>query len=239
MFPVYVYEEGMDLPKKDTYFVVASNGIYLHKDTGLFEGFVKVDQISCIADLPVDTLATTSLPKIPHALVMKIRRFFAQVFEKHHAEACVLLYYNEADGCYFVVAPEQQVSHVAVIYRKEPLSVLFGEEFRWAEFACRSVGTIHSHCDFGAFHSGTDDADESTFDGLHLTFGHVNRASGMSVSASIVLNGQRTKIDPLSILEGVTHVDDDAYMIDAPQGDTDYESLQREVDSWMERVNRR
>ncbi len=38
----------------------------------------------------------------------------------------------------------------------------------------RMFGTIHSHSNFGAFHSGVDDADEIKFDGLHITIGHVN-----------------------------------------------------------------
>jgi hypothetical protein len=40
-------------------------------------------------------------------------------------------------------------------------------------------GDIHSHCDFGAFHSGTDDADErhGLGDGLHITIGRLGHIS--------------------------------------------------------------
>ena len=48
-------------------------------------------------------------------------------------------------------------------------------------------GTIHSHCDFSAFHSGIDDADEHGFDGVHVTIGNVN--GNWSFSSRVMLNG--------------------------------------------------
>lgn len=48
-------------------------------------------------------------------------------------------------------------------------------------------GTIHSHCDFGAFHSGTDDEDEADFEGLHITIGKCN--SGWSFAARYNIRG--------------------------------------------------
>ena len=64
------------------------------------------------------------------------------------------------------------------------------------------VGTIHSHCDFGAFHSGTDINDEADFDGLHVTFGHNNRDI-FTISASIVVNNIRKSVEPMDFIEGV------------------------------------
>jgi hypothetical protein len=64
------------------------------------------------------------------------------------------------------------------------------------------VGTIHSHCDFSAFHSGTDEADESTFDGVHLTFGHVN-SDKFSIASSIVFNNNRSKLEPSDVALGI------------------------------------
>lgn len=229
MFPVNVYQEGMELPSDGNYFVVAGNGIFLHKDAGLFKGFVRVENISSLDDMTIGETATTSLPKIPHTLVMQVKKFFAQVFACHHAEACIILHYSEGEAKYKIIVPEQQVSHVAVMYKR-----------MLPEDGYRSVGTIHSHCDFNASHSSTDDADEEHFDGLHITFGHVNSNIDMSCSASIVLNGQRTMIDPLSILAGVIGYGAGRYCI-APHPldeDVDYEVLQKEVNSWMERVNR-
>jgi hypothetical protein len=67
------------------------------------------------------------------------------------------------------------------------------------------VGTIHSHCDFSAFHSGTDERDEATFDGLHLTFGNVNREN-FSIAGSVVFCNSRSKVDPSTVCEGIESI---------------------------------
>lgn len=41
----------------------------------------------------------------------------------------------------------------------------------WAQEGLIEAGTVHSHCDMGAFASSTDKHDEQTRDGLHLTIG--------------------------------------------------------------------
>jgi uncharacterized protein YbaR (Trm112 family) len=53
-----------------------------------------------------------------------------------------------------------------------------------------------------AFHSTTDDADEKSFDGLHITIGNVDEAF-VSISASIVSNGTRFMVDPDEYIDGV------------------------------------
>ena len=227
MYPTFIYKEGMELPTEGTFFVVAGNGQFLHKDTGQFKGFVQVQNISCLDDFPQYSPASTSLPAIPHHWVMQVRKFFADVFTKHHSEACVLIYFNPTDQTYWIDAPDQQTSHIAVMYKPGPVPSNY-----------RLVGSIHSHCDFNAFHSGVDDADEKHFDGLHVTFGHVNSPNGISCSASIVLNGERTMIDPSSILEGLK-LSGERYLIIPPSYEVDFDQLHRNVQTWMENVNNR
>jgi hypothetical protein len=53
---------------------------------------------------------------------------------------------------------------------------------------------IHSHADFQAFHSGTDDHDEKTFDGFHMTIGHVNEDQ-RSHSARLMCGEKEMKLD--------------------------------------------
>ena len=62
--------------------------------------------------------------------------------------------------------PEQYVTHTSVNHRVEAGAINRGY---------RAIGTIHSHCDFSAFHSGTDKHDMGKMPGLHITIGHVNR----------------------------------------------------------------
>jgi len=195
-FPVIIYEEGMALPDDGTYFLVSGNGLWLHKDTGIVKGFVPVDNISVLQELDAHAWVQCKLPKIPPRYVWRVKKFFAKVVAKHRSEATVTLYYNKEKNNYKLHIPKQRVSHGGVHYDRVATTHLEGME------GYLRIGTIHSHCDFGALHSGTDIGDEEDFDGLHCTFGHNNREQ-FTISASIVVNGHRLKIDPMDILEGV------------------------------------
>jgi hypothetical protein len=207
-YPVLIYQEGMSLPKEGTYFVVSGNGLWMHKDTGIVSCFVKVDNISFLPDLNASTEVNCRLPKIPARLVWRIKNFFRAVVQKHHAEAEVNLYFSKIKGEFRVHIPEQVVSTGSVNYKRIAATHMPGME----DFL--RVGTIHSHCDFGAFHSGTDVGDEEDFDGLHCTFGH-NDKDEFTISASVVVNGFRSKIDPSTVLEGVNNTTQDRYTLDA------------------------
>jgi PRTRC genetic system protein A len=232
MFPVYVYEEGMDLPKEGTYYVVAGNGAWLHKDTGIVRCFVPVEQISILPDIVAETELQCNLPKIPARTVWRVKNFFHRVVEKHRAEAEINLYYNKTTQDYKVHIPEQIVSHGGVQYKRVGMTHVEGME------DYLRVGTIHSHCDFGAFHSGTDVHDENDFDGLHVTFGH-NDQTVFTISASVVVNGERTKIDPLTVLEGIIPCGkEEWYTFNSVinDHDPDYHVWTDGLDKWMEAV---
>jgi hypothetical protein len=196
MFPVYVYEDGLELPKEGTYFLVAGNGNWLHKDTGIVKAFVPVEKVSVLEDFNANAFVQCSLPKIPFKHVWKIKTFFRKVVEIHHAESNTNLYFNKETQEFKINVPKQSVSHGGVNYKLGSSIYIEGME----DFLC--VGTIHSHCDFNSFHSGTDVKDEEDFDGLHCTFGN-NDLDEFTISASVVVNGHRLVVDPLDVLEGI------------------------------------
>lgn len=224
-FQVILYDEGVELPTSGTYFVVAGNGVFLHKDMGVLKGFVPVDGVDFLKDMDKKASVRWDGPKIPFDVAYKIKRFFRRVVEKYRAEACTVLYYNAETQQWGVVVPIQRVSHGSVAYKREAIAHMVGDFV--------PVGTIHSHADFNAFHSGTDVGDEETFDGLHLTFGH-NHEDKISISASVVMNGIRAKVDPLSVLEGFISVED---RYDQVGGPLSTEEWNAEVEGWLENVN--
>lgn len=227
MYPVRVYQSGVELPKEGTYFVVAGNGLWKHADTGIINGFVSVDKIGCLDDFPAAEHCSLEckLPKLPSKEVWQIKTFFKKVVEKYHSEANVVLYFNKTLQNYIIYVPPQTVSHAGVRYRK----YAFAEE---TNYLC--AGTIHSHCDFGAFHSGVDQKDEENFDGLHITFGHNDRDE-FSISASIVLHGRRDSISPLDVLEGIELVGDKYRLLQvAPEI---IEVWSKDLDGWMDSIN--
>lgn len=190
MFNVWINDGSTEMPNDEILYVVSKEGIFLKKKVGIVESCTPVTDISILN--PMESFAKLDIPQIPNIAVRAIVGFFKEVYTKYKSEAIVLLYYNQEKGSYRVVAPEQTVSPASLEYTKD-LEGIPGFDL---------IGTIHSHSSMSAFHSGTDDADEASFDGLHITFGNVN-SDVISISSSIVVNSKRFKVNADQYLEGV------------------------------------
>jgi hypothetical protein len=226
--PVYVLNEECELPKTGTYYIIASNGIFLHRDTGHMQGVFPVKNIDSLMEYNPENKMSHNFGKIDAILCYKIKTFFAKVVELYRSESVIILYYNPDTSKYALIVPLQSVSHGGVCFRRKGLNLHYPE---LSEAGYVPIGSIHSHCDFQAFHSGTDDADEFTWDGIHITFGH-NHQDAFTISASLVMNDQREKVDPESILEGITLVQDDFYTLKESEEPIDLE----EIDSWIDQI---
>ena len=192
MFPIYILRTPDDvakLPKRGTYYILARNGFYIHRDMGLIVGTVKVNQMSFLE--PIEPWAEFFVPLIPEDITRQTVAFFRAVYRKMKTEAAVLLHYNEATNEFCLTCPEQEVSGASVAYDSSD---------RIDEFLL--VGSLHSHCGFSAFHSGGDRNDEEAFDGLHITIGN-NDSDQFSVVSSLVINGNRFVRAPESVLGGI------------------------------------
>jgi hypothetical protein len=225
MYPVIVYEEGTELPSEGTYYIVAGNGIFLQKNTGIVSCLTQVRDIPFLADVKNVANLRLNLPTLPAKLTWGIKELFKRVVAKYHAESATLLYYNKTTKEFMVRVPEQLVSHGSVGYlaRRE------GED---PDPQFLLVGTIHSHADFAAFHSGTDVNDEADFDGLHVTFGH-NDQDVFTISACIVVNGKRQQVKPEEHLEGIEPVGDKGYY--RLSGTPEYDEPQ--LETWLSNVH--
>ena len=223
MFPIYIYNEGVELPDEGSYYVIAGNGNFLHKDTGIVRCFVSVKEVSFLADIDPTNWVSLTIPKIPAEIVQKIKQFFKEVVLKYGTEANSTLYYNKITEKFKIHISEQIVSHGAVHYNRR---LIDDELLKYKDFL--RIGTIHSHCDFGAFHSGTDIKDEKDFDGLHVTFGN-NDKEEITITASVVVNGCRTEIPPENVLCGIKLFDDKSYYL---ENQIDYD-----ISSWMAKIH--
>lgn len=182
MFPVIINDGQTPFPDDDIFYIVAKEGIFLRKKLGVMVSIAPVKNISILES--VQTSAQMNIKKIPAKTAQQIINFFKAVYKEHYAEAIVLLFYNLEEKKYKVVCPVQEVSGGAADYSKA--ITIDGYDM---------IGTIHSHAGMSAFHSGVDDDDEKSFDGLHITFGNMND-DDISVSASIVANGHRVMVKP-------------------------------------------
>jgi len=197
MFNVHINDGSKPIPNDDICYIIGKDGIYLKKKLGMVESCTKVDNISILN--PVNIYGKIHLPKIPSKVFCKVVSFFRAAYEKYKGESAIVLYFNEKKNQYKIVVPEQKVSGVAVDYEVDTEQTVPGYKL---------VGTIHSHANFGAFHSGTDQNDEKNFDGLHITVGNVAEPDGsFSLSTSVVINASRFIEKSEDYLEDVISTD--------------------------------
>lgn len=103
---------------------------------------------------------------IPAKIMGQVVNFFERIYDRQHTEAAVLLVMHRETKEWRVFVPTQLVSGGGVNYVFEPNHI----KDPWV-----LVGSIHSHCNFGAGHSSTDTGDAHDFDGLHCTIGQIKR----------------------------------------------------------------
>lgn len=150
------------------FYVGAYDGLWAHRRMLIGRGMAKVDywpkSYSAFGAKDLDFLFEA--PPIPALLMGQIVNFFERIYDRQHTEAAVLLVMHTETKEWRVFVPTQLVSHGGVNYVFEPSHI----QRPWV-----IVGSIHSHCDFGAGHSSTDTGDADGFDGLHCTIGMIKR----------------------------------------------------------------
>lgn len=156
---------------------------------------------------------------LPPNILQYCMKYFRDIYDIHKAEAVVLLMLNKITKEWRVLHVLQISASGASVSYLHPTSN--NDEYKFREAmkdkdareAHEAVieeyhqllndgftvfGTIHSHCNFSAFHSGVDDADETNFTGLHITIGNVN--SGWSYSARWMIDGAEFKREITEVL---------------------------------------
>lgn len=145
-------------------YLIAGDGLFLVRSSLLGTGMVKLHQYP-------NWLKNTGKPNgtyeydapiVPAELTAQIQDFFQRIYERQHTEAAVLLLMHEETKQWRVFVPTQLVNHGGVNYVYDRSHISKG----WLV-----VGTMHSHCDFGAYHSSTDTGDADGMDGVHFTIG--------------------------------------------------------------------
>jgi len=103
---------------------------------------------------------------LPWAIYSKVVGFFKAVYQEHKTEALTYIWLHPEKG-WEIQIPEQIISHGGVT----PIN----KELKAPEDGYRLWGHIHSHCDFGPFFSGTDDAGETQEGLIYGVVGYNNR----------------------------------------------------------------
>lgn len=160
-------------------------------DNKIFKGVI------CVEELPVDVeegIVEIHLPKIPKDIINEIIDFFRYVYDLHSSEAIILLWYNFDTKQWELEIPIQVTTRASADYERDPK-----EEDYLRSRGFTFVGTIHSHGNMGAFHSGTDDHDEFGLDGLHITIGHV--MSKAEFACRFIMKNISVKQEPDEVID--------------------------------------
>lgn len=161
-----------------------------------------IDKTTLFGRVIVPTIDNPFLPKLPFGgrfysdikplpieVIGKAWSFFRTIYEKHHSESMVLLTWNGEN--YGLLVPTQIASYAKVKATIDNIPA-----------GVSIVGSIHSHCNFGAFHSGTDTHDADSNDGLHLTLGHVDR-DVPEIAAMVSFAKVHFTVEPEDAVEGI------------------------------------
>ncbi len=189
-----------ELPKEKTlddvpdnpnpFYILAKEGVFLRKATALGFGTILMDNMPRkLGELGFPKgVFQHSASRVPPEICSQVVDFFRRIWDKHKAEAEVILTARiEVEKGLPVIkewrvfVPTQKVSGGGVESVYDPTHIAKGHQV---------VGTIHSHCNFSAYHSGTDTNDARGMDGLHMTIGYVD-SKNPEVAAMIVVNGMR------------------------------------------------
>jgi len=177
--------EGIEhLPKPNVpHYVLAKEGMYLHRGTQI--GSVLLREYKTPPGLAATGYPNGVFlwkgPEIPGKIISQAKDFFKRIYHKHGTEAEVLITMHNDTGAFRLFVPFQRTSHTGVKSIFEPTHI---------DKNYTIVGTLHSHCDFSAFHSGTDTADASDMDGVHFTIGMLKQETP-EIVAMVTMGGKQ------------------------------------------------
>lgn len=151
--------EELEPPDNGPYFVATRKGWFIHRNFHFGRVLVPIAEA---AALPETTAALwREHDPIPSTLIGQALSFFKTIYEKRKSEAMVDITWHPTHG-YRLFVPPQRATGGGVNATRTP-----------EHYQGQIVGTIHSHCNFSAFHSGVDKHDADGHDGLHITIGDV------------------------------------------------------------------
>jgi proteasome lid subunit RPN8/RPN11 len=151
---------------------------------------------------PIKNMAWFKLARLPWELIQMVETFFRKIDKDlGGSEAIVVLAFDERydvkdPAGWRVIVPVQNNSAAHCNY--DPMSIVDfipDEDYDY----WRQVGTIHSHPGMSAFASHTDEKDQATFDGVHITIGWKGNLT--EFHAEIQAGGQNFRADPGLVIE--------------------------------------
>lgn len=171
--------------------------------------------------------------------MLEVMAYFRKIFELHKTECGIVLMYHPVTKRYkplFVLQYNLSKGHVDYIRpnvietndheankilekHRDKQNKINAEYNSLVDEGYILFGTMHSHCDFSAFHSSVDDGDEFKFDGLHITLGHVDKE--FSIEYRWIVSGadfeDKLTLKELTGVESISHLAPFVDAVEVPQ----------------------
>ncbi len=200
--PIYHGISESDFPQNPAFYVLASNGMFLCRNTEFFSSCVPAR--GWPRELPQQrTFLKLRYPKIDRRLFELVVGFFWRIYDIHHSEAAIVPIWDRQERRIKLLVPPQQAS-VTRGYSGR----LYANDVRYEIPPLQPhqfpLGDIHSHADGPAYASWTDKSDETHRAGLHIVVGRIDR-DPPEVHVEAVVDGHRFAVDPESVIEGYQH----------------------------------
>lgn len=170
------------------------------QDLGLWEG----DIVTLLPEVDKPALKWKGAP-LPQKFFDQMLGFFRHAHATWKSEATLRLAYNPTTSAWHMFCLPQIVrpglEALEIKTPTEEQKALRNSALSILENGFMENGTTHSHCDAGAFQSGTDYAGEIKNTGVHITLGEIN-SDRPSVHGRVVLRGVQYKINWAEWFEG-------------------------------------
>lgn len=186
LVPLSGSEQDLPEPENGPYYVATREGYFVMQRQHWGRFLTPVKEIPTLPEQQNSWLWYNAQPQLPPEIVSQAWGFFRFVYQLQKTEAMVDITWHRKHG-YRLFVPKQDVHHGGVKAERNPEHYQPGS---------RVVGTIHSHCNFAAYHSGTDTHDADGHDGLHMTIGHV-LDDKLDIAVMLSQGGERWEKVPL------------------------------------------
>lgn len=160
-----VYREGIALKRRT---LIGRGAVIMDK---MPESYPELGHHTGVFDFEADP--------IPANLMAQVTDFFERVYDYQDTEAMVLLTMHNETKEWRIFVPTQMVSGGGVNYVIDPSHI----RYPWI-----LVGSIHSHCNFGAHESSVDTGDGADFDGFHGVIGQI-KSDPPDITAMVAMQG--------------------------------------------------
>lgn len=143
--------------------IIHNDGVYERVDNEYFSGWRKMN-------IPKkEPRIVWNKAKIPFSLWRWMTAWCQVTQGKFASEALVQLFFDKEANRWSAWIPPQKTQGMTV--QADPEDPRYAEERK--NFPDMMAGTLHHHCETGAFQSATDSSDEKNKEGVHFTIGNL------------------------------------------------------------------